>query len=64
MLHASSVLSDHLALQSYLLLFIFLGPELGKFAFCQCHVLKLIQGIGQQLVVGDSALRSAENGRF
>ena len=55
MLHASSVLSDHLALQSYLLLFIFLGPELGKFAFCQCHVLKLIQGIGQQLVVGDSA---------
>lgn len=62
-LHASSVLSGHLVLHSYLLNFIFLGPELGKFVFCQCHILKLIQGLGQWLVVGNSALRSAGNGR-
>lgn len=63
-LHTSSVLSGHLVSHSYLFIFIFLEPELEKFAFCQCHILKPIQGLGKELLGSDSGLRSAENGRF
>lgn len=58
---SSSVLSGHLVSRSYLLILIFLGLELGKFVSCQCHNLKLIQGLGQWPVIDDSALRSAEH---
>lgn len=57
-----SVLSGHLVPRSYLRILIFLGLELGNFVSCQCHNLKLIQGLGRWPVIDDSALRSAEHG--
>lgn len=53
---------SHLLLHPYLLIFIFLGLELGTFISCQCHSLKLTQGLGPWLVVGDSGAKSAEKG--
>ena len=42
--------------------FYFPGAWTWKVSLSSCHILKLIQGRGQWLVVGDSAPRSAEHG--